>query len=118
MGKFLNRKTMTVVLVLVAVWLGRDAWNVHLQKAAISSQLSDLQVKVSHVQEENQFLASSSAYFKSDEYLEKQARLKLNYKLPDENVAFIYPDKSVKTASASAPAATSWLDWLKHLFNK
>ena len=120
--KFLNRKTLTVVLIAALIWLGNVAYHVYNQRATVQFQVDDLESKLSRVQRDNQFLASSSAYFKSDEYLEKQARLELNYKLSDEQVAFIYPDKAEKVASASASADpvtwSSWLNWFTNIFKK
>ena len=112
----LNRKILTIVLVGVAIWLGRDLWLVFGEHSMVQGQLADVQAKVRRLQQDNQQLASSSAYFKSDAYLEKQARTKLNYKLPDEQVTFIYPNKSSKSEPASPPTAgwhlPDWKSWL------
>ena len=112
---------MTGLLVLAVVWLGQAAYRVHAQRASIQVQLEDLESKIAKVQEGSNFLASSSAYFGSDEYLEKQARLKLNYKMPDEQVAFVYLDKGEPVASASQASSNSgqswWRGWFKNLFD-
>jgi len=118
--KFLNRKTLTVILAAALIWLGNAAYHVYNQRATVQFQMDDLESKLARVQQDNQFLASASAYFKSDEYLEKQARLELNYKLSDEQVAFIYPDKAEKVASASSESGgfnlSDWKSWFKNLF--
>ncbi len=92
----LQKKILTVGLTVLLVWLGYRAWQIHGQRAETAVQVKDLESKVTDLKKNNQFLASSSAYFASDAYLERQARLKLNYKLSDEQVAFIYKDMSVK----------------------
>lgn len=76
-----------------------------------------MESRVADLERNNQFLASSSAYFGSDAYLERQARLKLNYKLPDEQVAFVYKDTSEKKLApaeefkASLAAMPNWKKW-------
>ncbi len=92
----LQRKTATIVLVVLVFWLGYKSFKVHDERAGIKNQVSELESRVDDITRNNQFLASSSAYFGSDSYLERQARLKLNYKLPDEQVAFVYQDANAK----------------------
>ncbi len=107
-----------VILVLVVAWLGNAAYRVHAQRVAVQIQLDDLNARLSHVQSDAGQLASASAYFQSDEYLEKQARLKLNYKLPDEQVVFVYPDKGVPASASLASASMGFSvgSWFKKLF--
>ena len=92
----LKKKILTIGLMALLVWLGYRIWQIHSQRSETAVQVKDLESKVVDLEQNNQFLASSSAYFASDAYLERQARLKLNYKLPDEQVAFIYKDTRVK----------------------
>ncbi len=97
----LQRKILTLGLALVLVWLGYRSWEIHAQRKNLDVQVGELESRAQDLERNNQFLASSSAYFSSDAYLERQARVKLNYKLSDEQVAFVYKDKSTKVASSS-----------------
>ena len=106
----LQRKILTVGLVLILAWLGYKAWQIRGQRSDTAVQVKDLDARIADLQQNNQFLASSSAYFASDAYLERQARLKLNYKLPDEQVAFVYKDTSTKVASPSVEFKNTLLD--------
>jgi cell division protein FtsB len=118
----LQRKILTVGLVLVLVWLGYKTWQIRGQSLGLGSQVKDLENRVADLKQNNQFLASSSAYFASDAYLERQARLKLNYKLADEQVAFVYPVASSSAVPASASAKASllsgWREWFANLFGQ
>lgn len=120
--QFLHRKYVTPILVVILVWLGFQVWKIHDQRNLARNQVTDLESKISDIQSDNQFLASSSAYFSSDAYLERQARLKLNYKMPDEGVAFVYPDTSTKVASASQPIQVgtlpNWKQWWYYLLGQ
>lgn len=87
-------------LAAFLILLAREAIKIKDQKKSLAAEINDLQSRASSLQNGNQFLASSSAYFGSDAYLERQARLDLNYKNPDEKVAFVYQDTSVKETPA------------------
>ena len=97
----LQRKIITIGLAVLLVWLGYKVWQIRIQRSDRDIQVKDLESRAVGLELNNQFLASLSAYFASDVYLERQARLKLNYKLADEQVAFVYKDTSVKVASPS-----------------
>ncbi len=118
----LQRKILTVGLLMLLVWLGYKSWQIRVQRLDMKVQLTDLESRTDDLERNNQFLASSSAYFASDAYLERQARLKLNYKLPDEQVAFVYKDTSVKVASpseefeAKLAEMPNWKKWAYYLW--
>lgn len=116
MRNILRRKILVVALALLLVWLGASAYRVYRQRSAVMAQLGDIESKVSNLEQDNQRLASSSAYFASGEYLEREARLKLNYKPADEQVAFVYQSTAsgspAPSASASVPFWRSWFDYL------
>jgi len=97
----LQRKTLAIGLAALLIFLGYKNWQIRDQRIAAGVQVKDLESRMADLEQNNQFLASSSAYFASDAYLERQARIKLNYKFPDEQVAFVYKDLSVKIASPS-----------------
>ena len=117
----LQHKIVTIGLLALLVWLGYKGWQIRIQRAGTDIQVKDLEFRVADLERNNQFLASSSAYFASDAYLERQARLKLNYKLADEQVAFVYKDTSVKFASSSQEFKTqlaempNWKKWWYYL---
>jgi len=117
----LQHKVLTICLILLLVWLGYRSWQIRDQRAGIDSQVKELKSRVTSLEDNNKFLASSSAYFASDAYLERQARLKLNYKFADEQVAFVYKDTSVKVSSPSPEFKTqlaempNWKKWWYYL---
>ena len=96
----LRRKIIIPVLVLIALWLSYLVLATRSQRDLARQHVHDLESKIADTQTENQFLASSSAYFSSDTYLEHQARVKLNYKLPDEESVYVYQDKGIETESS------------------
>jgi cell division protein FtsB len=117
----LQRKTLTIILGALLVWIGYKVWHIRIEKMETNVQLGEISSRVADLERNNNFLASSSAYFSSEVYLERQARLKLNYKFADEQVAFVYKDTSVKIASSSdgsrdkLSGMPSWKQWWYYL---
>lgn len=60
-----------------------------------------MEAKIREVQGNTDYLNKFLAYFQTPAFLEKEARLKLNYKDPGEEVTFVYKDKNIKSASES-----------------
>src|SRR3989344_5703024 len=67
----------------------------------VSKELKNINQKIDEVEKNNLELDKLGDYLGSDAYLERQARLKLNYKKPDENVVYVYA-KNRKTNGAGA----------------
>jgi cell division protein FtsB len=90
MLRLLNYKLFSVVLAAAVLWLGISAFDVGVQRRRVQGEARDLAGRLQALEKENQFLSRSGEYFKSELFLERQARLKLNYKLPGEQVVFVY----------------------------
>ncbi len=60
-----------------------------------------MEAKINDLESDNSYLEKVVGYLKNPSFLQKEARLKLNYKASEEKVAFIYPDESAKAGSAS-----------------
>lgn len=94
--KFLNSKIFTALASIVVLWLILSSINLNLQKIRVEKEVDNIEAKIKEVQKDTEYLNKFLAYFKTSDFLEKQARLKLNYKAQGEEVVFIYKDKSVK----------------------
>lgn len=112
---------LSIALVFLAGWLWYGVWKIRLDRKESVAHIKDFETRVVDLERANQFLASSSAYFASDAYLERQARLKLNYKLPDEEVAFVYKDTSIKVTppaeefKVKLASLPNWQKWWYYL---
>jgi cell division protein FtsB len=96
MGKILNYKFTSIVLGIMLLWLGISGIKLFNQHQEVGANIKDLQTKADSLEKDNNDLIRSQKYAKTSAYLERQARLKLNYKMPDEKVVFVYE----KTASS------------------
>ena|SRR3989344_7249820 len=123
MLNFFHTKYFTIVAIAVVGVLGVAVWRQEPSNQAIERRVDNLQNEIADLNERNSELVSLEEYFKSDAYLEKEAKLKLNVKRPDENVVFIKSENSVASASLPAGgqvrAAASlpfWQRWLDKIF--
>ena len=120
---FLQTKWFTVLALGLVAFLGVAVWRQEPSNQAIERRVDNLQNEIADLNERNSELVSLEEYFKSDAYLEKEAKLKLNVRRPDENVVLIKSENSVASTSLpvgrQASAANSlpfWQRWLDKIF--
>ncbi len=99
MFSWLGSKFATIILLVLVVWLGAAALDVRSQRERVGRELGDLRNKIAALEDQNESLRRFLEYAKDPVFLEKEARLKLNYKAPDEQVAFVYRNEDVQPAS-------------------
>lgn len=94
----------TVLLILLGLFLFLIL-KIEPPLRSISKEVNNLNQKIAEVDKNRSDLEKSKDYFKSNAYLEKQARLKLNYKKQDENVVFIYKKAQSQGSEQGANSA-------------
>ncbi len=99
--QFINSKIFSALLLIVLVWLGFSSLNLTIKDRAMRDEAMRLEGKIEMVKKENSNFEKYISYMHNPSFLEREARLRLNYKAPDEQVAFIYRDNSSKKASRS-----------------
>lgn len=99
--KFLNSKVFTGLISVIVLWLTLSSVNLNLQRSMVNEEVKNVETKIKEVQNDTDYLNKFLAYFKTPAFLEKEARLKLNYKAQGEEVVFIYKDKNPKKESDS-----------------
>ena len=83
--QFLVTLLLIGVLALFAVPLTKN-WR---QKRAIDKEVAELEQQVKDYEHKNSSLKQVLDYMQSDEFVEREARTKLNYKKPGEQVTVI-----------------------------
>ena len=101
MGRILSSKAVSFLLVVIFAWLGLSALELNSQKDSIHEEAKNLETKIGNTEKGNSNLEKIISYLRNPSFREKEARLKLNYKTPDENVAFVYRDASAQKTSVS-----------------
>ncbi len=110
----LNSKWLALLLIVVAGSLVFSLVDLNARRAQLETAVSDMNQKIKDAERSKAYLERSAAYFGSPEFLEKQARAKLNYKSADESVVFVFRDPSQKPSpddGARPDNAPNYLKW-------
>jgi cell division protein FtsB len=123
MSEFLKSKLASLGLVVLVGALIVSMLSIRAQKFEVQQQAHDLEGKIISLQQENEYLQKFGNYFKSTAFLEKEARKKLNFKAPGEEVVFVYDGKaniSSKSREFQARLVTmaNWKKWMYYMLGK
>ena len=111
--KFLNSKIFTALVSIITLWFIVSSINLNSQRVLVDKGVKGVEAKIKEVQADADYLNKFLAYFQTSAFLEKEARLKLNYKAQGEEVVFIYKDKNIK----DEPQAISFEELLAKMPN-
>ena len=110
----LNSKWLSLSLIVLIGWLVFSLPVLNARWDKLEKTLSDLNQKIGDAEKNKAYLEKFTAYFKSPEFLEKEAKARLNYKLPDENVVFVFRNlnsKSVVETGKNIDQAPNYKKW-------
>ncbi len=93
----LKSKYLIPVIVIPIFWLSLTIIRTRNQKIDIDTRVSDLENRASAIERINRGIEKILTYIKTPEFLDREARIRLNYMSADEKVAYIYKDKNTKT---------------------
>ncbi len=102
-NEILHSKWFTVIALIVAGFLVISFLKIEPALVATNKELNNLDKKIAEVKRSASELERLGDYLNSDAYFERQARLKLNYKKPDEKVVYVYQ----KTQDSSVEAVNN-----------
>lgn len=95
---FLQSKLVTVGLILVIGFFALSTIKLQPALVSVRKEIKNVEQKISEIKIARQEAEKLSEYLNSSAYLERQARIKLNYKKPGENVVYIYTAETQKIA--------------------
>lgn len=101
MVKFLKSKWLLMVMIPLIGWLSLSFIKIKLQENIVNKEVANLEAKINNIKEENSSLEKVLGYLANPSFLQKEARIKINYKSPDEGVAFVYTDEDPGFSSGS-----------------
>ncbi len=92
----LNSKWFSLLLIVLVGCLVFYLLGLNVRRTEFQQVVSDVEQKIQEAERDKTYLEKFTAYFKSPQFLEKQTRVKLNYKSPDEEVVFVFRDPNPK----------------------
>lgn len=104
--KVLGSKITLFVLLLGFIWLSVQLADVYYRKYKINKEIEDLKTQIAGAQNSNKQISAMLDYLGSKEFLEKEAREKLNMKREGEEVVIVEPPKNLATSAPEIPAQT------------
>lgn len=117
MSRVLNSKLLSALLILIIFWLGNSLVNLNRQRENVSSEINSYEDKISKIEESNDKLAEFIKNIENPSFLEREARIKYNYKAADEEVAFVYLDNQ-KPATASFEEQLKFMPFWKRWWHQ
>jgi len=120
---FFQSKVFTLIALAGVFFLVISLFRLWPQKSKVGARLENLKGKITETEKANFELSRLLDYFKSRSFLEREAKLKLNVRQPDENVVFIYEDEKENIMKnernqgfSGLEGLTNFEKWLKYLF--
>ena len=92
----LRSKYFAPIVVVLIFWLGLVIVKTHNQRIDVDSRVGDLESKASDIERANRYIEKLLTYIKTPEFLDREARIRLNYTASDEKVAYVYTDRNAK----------------------
>lgn len=112
-----NRQLIFTFILLSAagflVWLLIKGFP---QRVEINKQLSDINSQIDNLKKEEERQKNLLEYITTEGYIEKQARIRLNFKKEGEEVVFIYNKEKEEEEIQERPKENPFLSKLKELF--
>lgn len=119
--QILKSKILLAVIIVITGWLGLSFINIRIQEDIVNKEIKDLESKISHLENDNIYTEKLVGYLKHPSFLEREARLRLNYKKPGEETVFVYPDSAeivsgsleLKNKLDGEPGYIKWWQYLE-----
>lgn len=98
--EFIRSKLVMILLILAVGWFSISFIKIKLYDNLVNMEVGGLEEKIGDLEKSNSLLEKFISYMSNASFLERQARIKLNYKALDEEVVFIYIDSSNRASSS------------------
>jgi cell division protein FtsB len=109
---------LSVIFLLLVIALGRESY-INYQT---DREIKGLQNKIEELKKNNAELSEMEKYFQSEEFLEKEARLKLNLIRDGEKLIIVKEDENNLTKESNSVKETenvsNFRKWWKYFFGK
>jgi len=118
--RLLRSRAMFAINLILIGFVGWSLLNEIAQGDKVSSNLNDLQTKIVALQKQNQDYSDVLSRLNSPGFVDKEARLKLGYQKPGEQVLLLEDNAAAPLAPAQANVDESGLSnpqkWWQYFF--
>ena len=118
----LNSKYFTTGLIILVAFLGLAFIRVRQPIQDLNAEINHMNQKLAEAQRKNKDLTKEASNFQNEAYIERQLRLKLNYKKSDEEAVLIYKTEPIvqqpQNESFLATQYYKFSSWLKTTFDR
>jgi len=116
----INSKVFTAALLILSFWISFSVISVEVERRQIKQEGASLEAKIDDVNKGNKLMERRIENLGNQKFLEKEARLRLNYKTSGEEVIFVHRDLDSPKASLSEELSSenllSYKKWWRYLF--
>lgn len=123
------KKILSYLCILAAIvlagYFGEKIYSEYKRNSQIKGEIDALKAEAEKVRRNNDDLKEKITFFESSEFQEWEAKKKLNFQRPEENVAVIKPSPSGQAAETSEQVnvkeepsenISNWKKWWNYFF--
>ncbi|OIO16858.1 hypothetical protein COV56_01655 [Candidatus Kuenenbacteria bacterium CG11_big_fil_rev_8_21_14_0_20_37_9] len=116
---FLSSKTVIIVLFFFLIFIGRAIIREKSRQQDTLKNISTLETSISQIEERNSKLVEMVKFFRSSDFIEREAREKLNMQKPGEKVVIVprIGQGVVAGDYADAENIPNYLRWWLYFFD-
>ena len=113
----MSSRVVTVVLLIVLGLVGRSVYREYRSQLNIRQEVKGLQTQYTKLEDQSLELVRQLKYLQSQEFVEREAREKLNMAKKGEHVVLVTrgEDKSLSGENKNQPLK-NWQLWIKYFF--
>ncbi len=115
--RLINSKIFVILIVVLIVLISHSIYREINDQKGIRNNIKNLEKEKLNLDEENTNLVQLLRYYKSDEYVELQAREKLNMARQGEHIVIVPNNNMFKQNNANQKKMSNWELWVKYFFD-
>jgi len=118
MSKITSSNFFILLLILILIAVIAAAGKEGYRRYQVDKEISELEDRIKQLEERNSSLSNLLGHFKSEEFLEKEARLKLNLVKEGEKLVIINSDENLSASGQETKQKKQisnirkWWNWL------
>ena len=115
----MKNRLLQIIIIIIGVILIIKLWGDIRRLLEASNQIKLAQQKVEDLEKEKNELEEKKKYYQSEEFIEEEARNKLNMAKPGETIVILpqnLDDLMDQGKEETSPAIPNWKRWLKLFF--